>query len=215
LGSTPSKPAAFSAGAESKDTVVFDKGEKDDAEKGVVYKPRNEEKDAKKKKKSSDSAKTVKYHIKNLKDPDPETRETSCEMLAILGSVDAIVPLIDVLNPQRKEPLKILMKAHAALVKADPVFKNGACKREQFGASCGNVNGAEPKWNALTSLAGGKNPKLVWLAEGVRRKSYAGGRALIWSSDQLALPQVMALFAAFEKPLERCAQLLRDNMYGP
>jgi tetratricopeptide (TPR) repeat protein len=110
---------AFNAATE--DRPVFDKGEKDDAEKGVVYKERKEDRKEKgkekEKNKKSDSAKTVRYHIKGLKDPDPEMRETSCDMLGILGSIEAIVPLIDVLNPQRKEPLKIMMKAHAALVR--------------------------------------------------------------------------------------------------
>jgi tetratricopeptide (TPR) repeat protein len=103
------------------DTPVFDRGEKYDAEHGNVYKVRNENpknsKDKKGKAKNSDSAKAVRYHIKGLKDPDPEMRESSAEMLAILAPTDAILPLIDVLNPARKEPLKILMKAHAALVK--------------------------------------------------------------------------------------------------
>jgi tetratricopeptide (TPR) repeat protein len=165
--------AAFSAGAESKDTVVFDRGEKDDAEKGVVYKPRNEEKDAKKKKKTSDSAKTVKYHIKNLKDPDPETRETSCEMLAILGSVDAVVPLIDVLNPQRKEPLKILMKAHAALVKI--TGKNFGYKNHEAWVSWWAKNSVEFLKKAET----GVDPKDKIAAEAANNM----GRALMKSGE--------------------------------
>lgn len=108
-----------------------------------------------------------------------------------------------------------LSGAHAALVKVEPVFKNGTCARVQFGASCGNVNGPEPTWNALTSLAGGRKPKLAWIAEGTHRKSYAEGGALIWGSAKLSAAQARALFAAFEKPLERCSQRLRDNMYGP
>ena len=35
----------------------------------------------------------VAYHVKTLKDPDPELRQSSCEMLGALGSVDAIEPL--------------------------------------------------------------------------------------------------------------------------
>jgi hypothetical protein len=108
-----------------------------------------------------------------------------------------------------------LAAAHAALVKLDPMFKNGTCAREMFGASCGNVKGAEPTWNAMTSLAGGGKPKLVWMPDGNNRKSYAGGGALIWGSDKMAAAQYAMLFAAFEKPLERCSQLLRTNMYNP
>jgi hypothetical protein len=107
-----------------------------------------------------------------------------------------------------------LSVAHAALVKVDPVFKNGACAREQFGASCGNVKGPQPTWNAMTSLAGGRNPKLAWIPDGTHRKSYADGGALIWGSvNHMTVAQYNALFAAFEKPLERCTQLLRANMY--
>ena len=108
-----------------------------------------------------------------------------------------------------------LSAAHAALIKTAPIFKNGSCAREQFGASCGNVKGAEPTWNALTSLAGGGKPKLVWRREGDRRRSYADGGALIWASDKLSVADYAALAAAFEKPLERCSQLLRDNLYPP
>lgn len=108
-----------------------------------------------------------------------------------------------------------LSLADAALVKLDPIFKNGTCARERFGASCGNVKGAEPTWNAMTSLVGGAKPKLVWIDEGNNRTSYADGGALIWSSDQLRSAQFAELLAAFKTPLEHCSQLLRTNMYGP
>ncbi len=91
------------------------------------------------------------------------------------------------------------------------MFKNGTCGRETFGVSCGNVKGAEPTWNALTAGGGGK-PTLAWVAE-VNRKSYSDGGALIWGSNKMPAAQLVELFAAFEKPLERCSQLLRTNMY--
>jgi hypothetical protein len=106
-----------------------------------------------------------------------------------------------------------LKTAHAALVKLDPVFGNGTCAREPFTASCGNVHGAEPKWNAMLSLAGGKHPTLAWTGDGANRKRYADGGALIWGSAKMTAAQFTRLFAAFEQPLARCWQLLRTNMY--
>jgi len=108
-----------------------------------------------------------------------------------------------------------LARAHAALVKRDPVFRNGTCTREPFDVSCGHVDGAEPTWNALTTLAGGPASSRTWTVEGPRRRSYAGGGALIWGSAKLTTAQFGELAQAFEKPLERCWQRLRKNMYVP
>jgi len=105
------------ASAESEGTPVFDRGEKYDLEHKIVYKTKEEKKGDKSDKKDTKTVKAVAYHIKNLNDRDPEVRQSSCEMLAILGSPDAIPPLIDVLRPDRKEPLMVMLTAHGALVK--------------------------------------------------------------------------------------------------
>ncbi|MFH0938451.1 MAG: tetratricopeptide repeat protein [Planctomycetota bacterium] len=77
----------------------------------------NDEKKSKKGGKDTKTVKAVAYHTKNLKDSDPEVRQSSCEMLAIIGSPIAIPSLIDVLRPERKEPLLVMLTAHGALVK--------------------------------------------------------------------------------------------------
>jgi tetratricopeptide (TPR) repeat protein len=105
--------AALAALAE--DQPVFDRGEKYDAEHGIKYKLRDEKKD--KKKDDGKTLKAVRYHVKGLKDADPEVRQSSCEMLAVLGSPEAVEPLIDVLRPERKEPVMVLLTAHGALRK--------------------------------------------------------------------------------------------------
>ncbi len=108
-----------------------------------------------------------------------------------------------------------LSRAHAALVKRDPIFGNGTCAREPFDVSCGHVDGAEPTWNALTTLAGGPVSRPTWTVDGAKRRSYANGGALIWGSAKLTTGQFAELSSAFEKPLERCWKLLRKNMYLP
>ncbi|MCX5744858.1 MAG: hypothetical protein NT062_20410 [Proteobacteria bacterium] len=111
--------------------------------------------------------------------------------------------------------LRDLTTAQAALVKLDPIFTTGTCAREPFASSCGH-DGAEPKWNALTSTGGGEaKAKLAWTDDGDRRTSYAADTGLIWSSAQLTTAQFALLRAAFARPLERCAKLLRTNMYVP
>ncbi len=77
----------------------------------------HDDKQKDKRKTDSKTAKAVKYHIKNLKDPDPEVRQSSCEMLAILGSPYSVEALIDVLRPDRKEPLMVMLSANGALSK--------------------------------------------------------------------------------------------------
>ncbi|MCY3021933.1 MAG: hypothetical protein NTW87_23220 [Planctomycetota bacterium] len=104
--------ASVLAGQEA--TPVFDKGEKDDFQKGVVYKPAKEEK---KRKTDTKTIKAIQYHIKNLKDPDPETRQSSAEMLGVLGAAIAVPDLIDVLRPERQERELVLLSAHGALVR--------------------------------------------------------------------------------------------------
>ena len=84
--------------------------------KGDNYKSHDDKK-KEKKKEDTKSAKAIKYHVKNLKDPDPEVRQSSCEMLAILGSPYSVEPLIDVLRPDRKEPLMVMLTANGALTK--------------------------------------------------------------------------------------------------
>jgi tetratricopeptide (TPR) repeat protein len=97
------------------DTPVFDKGEKDDFQKGVVYKERKET--TKKGGKDTKTVKAVAYHVKNLKDPDPEVRQSSCEMLGILLAATAVPDLIDVLRPGREDKIMVLLSANGALVR--------------------------------------------------------------------------------------------------
>jgi len=79
--------------------------------------PRDKNKEKKKKVEDTKTAKALKYHIKNLNDPDPDVRKSSCEMLAILAAPDAVLPLIEMLDPARKEPLNVLLTANGALAK--------------------------------------------------------------------------------------------------
>jgi len=95
---------------------VFDKGEKDDLEKGVVYKERKD-KGGDSKKKDSRTVKAIAYHVKNLKDPDPEVRQSSAEMLGILMAATAVPDLIDVLRPGREDKIMVLLSANGALVR--------------------------------------------------------------------------------------------------
>ena len=62
-------------------------------------------------------AKAVAKWIADLKDPDPQVRQAACQMLAILTPPEAVPPLIDVLRPELKEPLLVLLTAHGALAK--------------------------------------------------------------------------------------------------
>lgn len=97
-------------------TPVFDKGEKDDFEKGYAYKPAKE--DRKNKGKADGKVvKAVQYHIRSLKDPDPDVRRSAAEMLGILASPLAVPDLIDVLRPERHEREMVLATAHGALVR--------------------------------------------------------------------------------------------------
>lgn len=100
-------------------TPVFDQGEKDDEKKHTVYHEEKERDPDKKTAKamSNKLAKTVAYHVKNLKDPDQDIRQESCDMLAALGSPDSVLPLIEVLNPARNERINVMLHAHGALVK--------------------------------------------------------------------------------------------------
>lgn len=112
---------SFATRLAAEETPVFDRGEKYDFEHNIVTKDRVEKDDPKNKKavkaKSERLAKAVAYHIKNLKDPDADVRQSSCEMLAALGSPDAVEPLIEVMNPQRNEHISVMLSAHGALVK--------------------------------------------------------------------------------------------------
>jgi tetratricopeptide (TPR) repeat protein len=97
-------------------TPVFDKGEKDALEKGYVYKPAKEDRKGGKKG-DPKSIKAIQFHIKNLKDPDPEVRQSSAEMLGLLGAAVAVPDLIDVLRPERQERIMVQLSAHAALAR--------------------------------------------------------------------------------------------------
>ncbi|HYF49318.1 MAG TPA: tetratricopeptide repeat protein [Planctomycetota bacterium] len=107
LGSAPAK--------EENNLPTYTKEEVEE----IKGKPREKDKNKDKKKKADDTktARAVKYHIKNLNDPDPEVRKSSCEMLAIISSPDAVLPLIEMLDPARKEPLNVLLTANGALAK--------------------------------------------------------------------------------------------------
>jgi len=106
--------ASVFAGSKEKDTPVFDKGEKDDFDKGVTYKTRKEEK---KKPDNKRTVKAISYHVKNLKDPDPEVRKSSAEMLGILIAVPAVPDLIAMLAPGREDKIVVLLSVHGALVR--------------------------------------------------------------------------------------------------
>jgi len=109
---------AAAPGKEDK-KAVFDRGEKDDFEKGIVYKPEAQKKrEAETKKKVAEKAtNTLKYHLKNLKDPDPEVRKVSCDMLGLLGIPEAVPELIEVLRPARNEKIQTQLAANAALAR--------------------------------------------------------------------------------------------------
>lgn len=100
-------------------TPVFDQGEAYDDKHKTVYHEEKERENTKKSAKamSNKLAKSVEYHVKNLKDPDVDIRQESCDMLAALGSPDAVLPLIEVLNPSRNERVGVMLHAHGALVK--------------------------------------------------------------------------------------------------
>ncbi|MGD0093703.1 MAG: tetratricopeptide repeat protein [Planctomycetota bacterium] len=97
-------------------TPAPDKGENDDAAKGIVVKESNASQKDKEKNKAR-TAKAVRYHIKNLKDPDPSVRQSSCEMLGMIGSPLPVPDLIDVLRPERQEREMVLLAANGALVR--------------------------------------------------------------------------------------------------
>jgi hypothetical protein len=102
----------------NEETPAFDKGEKDDLKNGYNYKVRDEKKDKdSKKKKDSQKLRAANYHLKNLKDPDPEVRSSSAEMLGILGAVTAVPELIDMLRPGREDKIMVLLSVHGALVR--------------------------------------------------------------------------------------------------
>lgn len=66
-------------------------------------------------------AKAVRYHIKNLNDPDPDVRETSAEMLRILEAADGIATLLELLNPDRVERSQVRRAASESLRKITKV----------------------------------------------------------------------------------------------
>ena len=105
----------------AEDKPVFDQGEKYDFDHNIITKDKKDDDKERTKKaakaKSEKLAQAVAYHVKNLKDADADVRQSSCEMLAALGSPDAIEPLIDVLRPERKEHINVMLSAHGALVK--------------------------------------------------------------------------------------------------
>jgi tetratricopeptide (TPR) repeat protein len=94
-------------------TPVFDKGESDD----FKYKTPDERKFKEKKNSDTRTLRAIKYHVKNLKDPDPEVRQSSCEMLGVLGAFTAVPDLIGVLDPDRNEKLAVMLTANGALVR--------------------------------------------------------------------------------------------------
>src|SRR5688572_1248841 len=97
------------AGAPKEDRKpVFDRGEEDDLQKGIVYKPEKQKKrEAEVKKKQAEKAtNTLKYHLKNLRDPDPDVRKNTCDVLGLLGAVEAVPDLIEVLRPENKEKIQ-------------------------------------------------------------------------------------------------------------
>jgi len=59
-------------------------------------------------------ANAVKYHIKNLNDPDPGVRESSAEMLGIIDGREGVPYLIEALKDKH---VMVQIKAHGALVK--------------------------------------------------------------------------------------------------
>ncbi|MCW8131255.1 MAG: tetratricopeptide repeat protein [Planctomycetota bacterium] len=65
-------------------------------------------------KKGKDETQSVKYHIKNLNDPDPAIRENSAEMLGIINAVEAVPYLIEAL---RDKHIMVQIKAHGSLNK--------------------------------------------------------------------------------------------------
>lgn len=106
--------------AAEKKTPVFDRGEKDDLEKGVVYKSEKKQKESDKQAKKKEIEKkqhTLRYHLKNLRDADPEVRQSSAEMLGYLGIPESIPDLIDVLRPDRNEKVGVQLTANASLAK--------------------------------------------------------------------------------------------------
>ena len=100
----------------------FDLGEKDDLKKGVVIKDQTESDrraiaKRKQEKVAEKTAKTIQFHIKQLKAKEWEDRATSAEYLGVLNAYDAIPDLIDVLNPRREERDAVARAAHGSLLK--------------------------------------------------------------------------------------------------
>jgi hypothetical protein len=107
--------------------------------------------------------------------------------------------------------LQGLAAAHAKLSKIDPFFQVATCDRKPFGASCGRVkDGADPHWNALTTLGGDAVPT-GWEVAGVNRLSY-GHDALVWGGNTMTPVQYKTLSDAFRSPLETCSRLMRAAM---
>ncbi|MCK6474558.1 MAG: HEAT repeat domain-containing protein [Planctomycetes bacterium] len=100
------------AGAKEEGASDFDRGYKDELEKGVVVKDL-QRKDKPKNDKEA-NARAVSYHVKNLSDKDPAIRENSAEMLGLIQSPDAVPYLIEALQDKH---LMVQLKAHAALIK--------------------------------------------------------------------------------------------------
>ena len=113
-----------SAADDGNSTPAFDQGEKYNLEHHITIHERKDDdtkSDTAKKKaikaRNEKLAHAVAYHVKNLKDPDADVRQSSCEMLAALASPEAVEPLIEVLNPVHKEHINVMLSAHGALVK--------------------------------------------------------------------------------------------------
>jgi tetratricopeptide (TPR) repeat protein len=118
---SPASRAASTDDGKSK--VVFDKGSDDDFVNGKVYneKTASQKRDERRKNREKEEkklAKSVEFHIKQLKSSkDEDERATAAEYLGVLNAYIAIPDLIDCLRPDRQEKDVVMRAASGSLIK--------------------------------------------------------------------------------------------------
>jgi tetratricopeptide (TPR) repeat protein len=170
----------------AEDKPVFDQGEKYDLEHHITThdpKESDAKNDETKKKaikaRNEKLAHAVAYHVKNLKDPDADVRQSSCEMLGALAAPEAVEPLIEVLNPVHKEHINVMLSAHGALVKI--TNQNFGYKNYDMWASWWRKNKLEftrkaetgPDETAKISASAANTIGLGYLSRGEHRQAQA------------------------------------------
>lgn len=88
--------------------------ERGDPKETVTYEAAPDSPNNKKKSAAETQAQSIRYHIKNLSDPDPSVRENSAEMLGIINAPESVPYLIEALKDKH---VMVAIKAHGALNK--------------------------------------------------------------------------------------------------